>query len=152
MTTSCSLYIWVPPIRATPRIDHVFGWYIYAVAREYWERRTIRPSGDRALKSDAGSVISRRATWNASRRREQPSSFYTKSPFISLKFFQQYRFYDNNETLGSRTDYSFYSIKHRYFSRGQFFFAANGESRSSNLISTNAVLRIVYSLSTGLLL
>lgn len=53
MTTSCSLYIWVPPIRATPRIDHVFGWYIYAVAGEYWERRTIRPSGDRPLKSDA---------------------------------------------------------------------------------------------------
>lgn len=33
MTTSCSLYIRVPPIRATPRIDHVFGRYIYARAR-----------------------------------------------------------------------------------------------------------------------
>lgn len=38
-----------------------------SVAGEYWEGRTIRPSGDCPLKPDAGSVISRRATWNASR-------------------------------------------------------------------------------------
>lgn len=88
MTTSCSLYIWAPPIRATPRIDHVFGWYIYIRRRRriLREADTIRPSGDRPLKSDAGSVISRRATWNASRRWEQSRSFSTKSPFIAKVF------------------------------------------------------------------
>lgn len=78
-----------------------------AVVGEYWEGRTIRPSGDCPLKPDAGSVISRRATWNASRRamgtnaRSRSFVRFRRKILLSSKFFRQYRFRDNeNEKLG----------------------------------------------------
>lgn len=92
MTTSCSLYIWAPPIRATPRIDHVFGWYIYTPSPENIERGGHNPAFGRP----PVKVRCRVSDFKA-RNMERISPMRATPFFLDEKSFHRQSFFDNTD-------------------------------------------------------